>query len=65
MALKPAQLAWEETLLRERLKFLKELKTELQQPDGSVAQTVQAYTSLIDGGHHYGQAAVWAGCSVK
>ncbi|KAL4447178.1 hypothetical protein ABPG77_007211 [Micractinium sp. CCAP 211/92] len=48
MALKPAQLAWEETLLRERLKFVKELKTELQQPDGSVAQTVQAYTSLID-----------------
>jgi hypothetical protein len=49
MALKPGQLAFEEALLRERLKFVRGLKGELQQEEGLVAQTVAAYSSLIDG----------------
>jgi hypothetical protein len=49
MALKPGQLAFEEALLRERLKFVRGLKGELQQEEGLVAQTVTAYSSLIDG----------------
>ena len=49
MALKPAQLAWEATLLRERLKFVRELKAELAEPGCAVAASVDAYSSLIDG----------------
>ncbi|KAI3428221.1 hypothetical protein D9Q98_006601 [Chlorella vulgaris] len=48
MALKPAQLAFEEALLRERLKFVRELKEQLQDEEGMVAQTVKAYTAVVD-----------------
>lgn len=57
-ALKPAQLAFEEACLRERLKFVRQLKGELQEEEGGAAQTVQAYTSLIDGAGW--AAAVWS-----
>ena len=47
---KPKDLAYEEALLRKRLEFLKSLKVSLEQEDSVVAQTVEAYTSIIDGG---------------
>lgn len=48
--LKPAQLQFEEACLRERLAFVRQLKQELAaEPGAPPAQTVQAYTSLIDG----------------
>jgi hypothetical protein len=43
------QLAFEEALLRERLKFVRELKEQLQDEEGMVAQTVKAYTAVVDG----------------
>ena len=49
MALKPGQIAFEEACLRERLNFVRVLKEELQQEEGLVAQTVGAYSSIIDG----------------
>lgn len=46
-----AQVAFEEALLRERLKFVRELKEQLRQEDSTVTQTVKAYTDVIDGEH--------------
>lgn len=53
MALKPSQLAFEKSLLEERLRYVKRLKEDLEQEEGTTSQTVAAYTSIIDG------AAAW------
>lgn len=57
MALKPSQLAFEKSLLEERLRYVKRLKEDLEQEGGTTAQTVAAYTSIIDG-------AAGGGCRV-
>ena len=49
MALKPSQLAFEKSLLEERLRYVKRLKEDLEQEGGATSQTVGAYTSIIDG----------------
>ncbi len=49
MALKPSQLAFEKSLLEERLRYVKRLKEDLEQEGGTTSQTVGAYTSVIDG----------------
>lgn len=49
MALKPSQLAFEKSLLEERLRYVKRLKEDLEQEGGTTSQTVAAYTSIIDG----------------
>jgi len=51
MAIKPKDIKFEEAALRKRLEFVRNLKEALQQEDTLVAQTVNAYTNLIDGEH--------------
>ncbi|PRW56727.1 SAGA-associated factor 11 [Chlorella sorokiniana] len=48
MALKPSQLAFEKSLLEERLRYVKRLKEDLEQEGGTTSQMVAAYTSIID-----------------
>lgn len=49
MALKPGQIAFEAQLLEERIQYVKRLKADLNQEGSAAAQTVAAYTSIIDG----------------
>jgi hypothetical protein len=49
MAIKPKDLKFEEVALRKRLEFVKSIKAALQQEDSITTQTVEAYTSIIDG----------------
>lgn len=49
MAIKPKDLKFEEAALRKRLEFVRSLKAALNQEDSISAQTVEAYTSIIDG----------------
>jgi hypothetical protein len=49
MAIKPKDLKFEEAALRKRLEFVKSIKTALKQEDSVTAQTVETYTSIIDG----------------
>ncbi|KAL4532368.1 hypothetical protein Ndes2437B_g02775 [Nannochloris sp. 'desiccata'] len=48
MAIKPKDLKFEEAALRKRLEFVKSIKAALKQEDSITAQTVEAYTSIID-----------------
>jgi len=49
MAIKPKDLKFEEAALRKRLEFVKSIKAALKQEDSITTQTVEAYTSIIDG----------------
>ena len=49
MAIKPKDLKFEEAALRKRLEFVRSLKEALGQADTVSAQTVEAYSSIIDG----------------
>jgi hypothetical protein len=49
MAIKLKDLKFEEAALRKRLEFVKSIKAALKEEDSITAQTVEAYTSIIDG----------------
>ena len=49
MAIKPKDLKFEEAALRKRLEFVKSIKAALKEEESITAQTVEAYTSIIDG----------------
>lgn len=49
MAIKPKDLKFEEAALRKRIEFVRSLKQALAREDTLAAQTVHAYTQIIDG----------------
>ncbi len=49
MAIKPKDLKFEEAALHKRLEFVRSLKKALQDQNSIAAQTVNAYSSIVDG----------------
>ena len=41
--------AYQEALLAKRIEFVRRLKSDLAEPNSIAAQTVAAYTELVDG----------------